>query len=119
MLIKLTRAKNSAVVKRLSRWSHKPSLWVRIPSAQSAVHVPDSGESNARAREHVQQNKEECQSQVIGAVLKTVVGRKVAWVRILLLPLKKCKVAQWKSRALLMLWLQVRILPLQLNATLV
>ena len=27
----------------------------------------------------------------------------------------KCKVAQWKSRALLMLWLQVRVLPLQLK----
>ena len=53
------------------------------------------------------------------AVLKTVVGRKVAWVRILLLPLKKCKVAQWKSRGLLIPWLQVRVLPLQLKATLV
>lgn len=61
---------------------------------------------------------EEWQSLVIAAVLKTVVDRKVAWVRILLLPLK-CKVAQWKSRALLMLWLQVRVLPLQLKATLV
>lgn len=54
------------------------------------------------------------QSLVIAAVLKTVVNREVAWVQILPLPLK-CKVAQWKSRALLMLWLQVRVLPLQLK----
>ena len=75
---------------------------------------------------------------VIGAVLKTVVNRKVVWVRVLQLPLRgvsgssplldvmsswcsgnttriHCKVAQWESRALLMLWLQVRVLPLQFN----
>lgn len=75
---------------------------------------------------------------VIGAVLKTVVNRKVVWVRVLQLPLRgvsgssplldvmsswcsgnttriHCKVAQWESRALLMLWLQVRVLPLQLK----
>lgn len=78
------------------------------------------------------------QSLVIAAVLKTVVNREVAWVQILPLPLRgvssssllpdvtsgwcsgnttrlHCKVAQWESRALLMPWLQVRVLPLQLK----